>query len=196
MEPNAMLEEAWRIKDQWTREAGLEHSRALVLCLSPTALGSDWVGLAWLRDSLEDIAAEGDKVLVFSQYTDKQFAGADWIEKELADFGALNYSKDASERQRKALLAALKEKPEHKVFIGHPKTAGLGLNELVVANYVVHFDHWWNPAVLNQATARAHRPGKQRLFSPTTCGFRTLTRKSSSIFWSGSRGFTTKSWTA
>ncbi|MEI7819707.1 MAG: C-terminal helicase domain-containing protein [Verrucomicrobiota bacterium] len=48
------------------------------------------------------------------------------------------------------------------VFVGHPKTAGLGLNELVVANYVVHFDHWWNPAVMNQATARAHRPGQTK----------------------------------
>jgi superfamily II DNA or RNA helicase len=118
--------------------------------------------LAWLRDSLEDIAAEGDKVLVFSQYTDERFAGADWIEKELADFGALNYSKAVSDRQRKTLLAAFKEKPEHKVFVGHPKTARLGLNELVVANYVVHFDHWWNPAVMNQATARAHRPGQTK----------------------------------
>jgi SNF2 family DNA or RNA helicase len=116
----------------------------------------------WLRDSLDDIAAEGDKALVFSQYTDERFAGADWLEKELADFRALNYSKATSDGKRKALLAAFKEKPEHKVFIGHPKTAGLGLNELVVANYVIHFDHWWNPAVMNQATARAHRPGQTK----------------------------------
>lgn len=118
--------------------------------------------LAWLRDSLEDIAAEDDKMLVFSQYTDERFAGADWLEKELADFGTLNYSSATSDKQRKTLLAAFKEKPEHKVFVGHPKTAGLGLNELVVANYVVHFDHWWNPAVMNQATARAHRPGQTK----------------------------------
>lgn len=118
--------------------------------------------LAWLRDSLENIAAEDDKVLVFSQYTDERFAGADWLEKELADFGTLNYSNATSDKQRKALLAAFKEKSEHKVFVGHPKTAGLGLNELVVANYVVHFDHWWNPAVMNQATARAHRPGQMK----------------------------------
>ena len=116
----------------------------------------------WLRDSLDDIAAEGDKALVFSQYTDERFAGADWLETELADFRPLNYSKATSDGKRKALLAAFKEKPEHKVFIGHPKTAGLGLNELVVANYVIHFDHWWNPAVMNQATARAHRPGQTK----------------------------------
>jgi len=118
--------------------------------------------LVWLRDSLEDIAAEGDKALVFSQYSDQRFAGADWLEKELVDFGALNYSKATSDTKRKALLTAFTEKSEHKVFLSHPKTAGLGLNELVVANYVVHFDHWWNPAVMNQATARAHRPGQTK----------------------------------
>ena len=118
--------------------------------------------LVWLRDSLDNIAAEGDKALVFSQYTDERFAGADWLEKELADFGALNYSRATSDAKRKALLAAFTEKSEHKVFVGHPKAAGLGLNELVVANYVVHFDHWWNPAVMNQATARAHRPGQTK----------------------------------
>ena len=118
--------------------------------------------LVWLRDSLDDIAAQGDKILGFSQYRDERFAGADWLEKELADFGALNYSKATTDNGRKALLAAFKEKPEHRVLVGHPKVAGLGLNELVVANYVVHFDHWWNPAVMNQATARAHRPGQTK----------------------------------
>jgi len=116
----------------------------------------------WLRDSLDDIAAQGDKALVFSQYTDERFAGADWLEKELAPFGALNYSRATSDAKRRALLAAFKEQPGHIVFIGHPKTAGVGLNELVAANYVIHFDHWWNPAVMNQATARAHRPGQTK----------------------------------
>jgi SNF2 family DNA or RNA helicase len=87
--------------------------------------------LVWLRESLENITAEGDKALVFSQYTDERFAGADWLEQELADFGALNYSKASSDGKRKALLTAFKERVEHKVFVGHPKTAGLGLNELV-----------------------------------------------------------------
>jgi hypothetical protein len=118
--------------------------------------------LVWLRDSLENITAEGDKALVFSQYVDEKFAGADWIESELADFGALNYSKATSDKKRREMLAAFQTNPEHKVFVGHPKTAGLGLNELVAANYVIHFDHWWNPAVMNQATARAHRPGQKK----------------------------------
>jgi SNF2 family DNA or RNA helicase len=118
--------------------------------------------LAWLRDSLVNIVAENDKVLIFTQYTDDQFAGADWLERELANFGALNFSTASTDKKKKTLLEAFSQKPEHKVFIGHPRTAGLGLNELVVANYVVHFDHWWNPAVMNQATARAHRPGQKK----------------------------------
>jgi len=118
--------------------------------------------LVWLRDSLDDIAATGDKVLVFSQYTNERFAGADWLERELADFGVLNYSKATSDNKRKEIPAAFRDKSEFRVFVGHPKTAGLGLNELVAANYVVHFDHWWNPAVMNQATARAHRPGQTK----------------------------------
>ena len=118
--------------------------------------------MAWLRDSLDDVTAEGDKALVFSQYVDEKFAGADWIESELADFGTLNYSKATSDKKRREMLADFSAKPEHKVFVGHPKTAGLGLNELVAANYVIHFDHWWNPAVMNQATARAHRPGQKK----------------------------------
>jgi superfamily II DNA or RNA helicase len=118
--------------------------------------------LVWLLDSLHDIAAQGDKVLVFSQYKDERFAGSDWLEKELANFGALNYSNATSDQKRKEILAAFRDKVEHRVFVGHPKTAGLGLNELVAANYVVHFDHWWNPAVMNQATARAHRPGQTK----------------------------------
>ncbi len=118
--------------------------------------------LVWLREQMEVIAAEGDKVLIFSQYKVERLPGTEWLEKELADFGALNYSNATSDSKRTAMLSAFRDDPEKKVFLGHPKTAGLGLNELVAANYVIHFDHWWNPAVMNQATARAHRPGQTK----------------------------------
>ena len=118
--------------------------------------------LVWLREQMEVIAAEGDKALIFSQYKVERLPGTEWLEKELADFGALNYSNATSDSKRRAMLSAFRDDPEKKVFLGHPKTAGLGLNELVAANYVIHFDHWWNPAVMNQATARAHRPGQTK----------------------------------
>jgi len=52
--------------------------------------------------------------------------------------------------------AAAGLRPNADVVLANPG------HELVVANYVVHFDHWWNPAVMNQATARAHRPGQTK----------------------------------
>jgi len=92
----------------------------------------------------------------------EDFGGSEWLEKELSEYGALNYGRATSDSKRKALLCAFTTDNTKKVFIGNPRTAGVGLNELVAANYVVHFDHWWNPAAANQATDRAHRPGQSK----------------------------------
>lgn len=118
--------------------------------------------LMWLLENLEDVIAEGDKVLVFTQYRQEDFGGSEWLEKELSEYGVLNYGRATSDSKRKALLHAFTTDNTKKVFIGNPRTAGVGLNELVVANYVIHFDHWWNPATANQATDRAHRPGQNK----------------------------------
>ena len=120
------------------------------------------VKLTWLRESLEDVIAEGDKVLVFTQYRQEDFGGAEWLEHELSEYGPLNYGRATSDLKRRDLLRAFTTDGTKKVFVGHPRTAGVGLNELVAANYVVHFDHWWNPATANQATDRAHRPGQNK----------------------------------
>ena len=50
---------------------------------------------------------------------------------------------------------------QHSVFIISLKAGGLGLN-LTAANYVIHLDPWWNPAIEQQATDRAHRIGQQQ----------------------------------
>ena len=49
--------------------------------------------------------------------------------------------------------------PTRRIFLATPKTAGEGLT-LTAASYVIHFDHWWNPAVAWQAEDRAHRKGQ------------------------------------
>jgi len=118
--------------------------------------------LMWLLENLEDVIAEGDKALVFTQYRQEDFGGSEWLEKELSKYGALNYGRATSDSKRKALLRAFTTDNTKKTLIGNPRTAGVGLNELVAANYVIHFDHWWNPAVANQATDRAHRPGQTK----------------------------------
>ena len=95
---------------------------------------------------------------MFSQFRKPQFGGSEWMADELKEYQPMNYSKADSDKLREKFLSEFESNPERKVFIGHPWTAGLGLNQLVMANYVIHFDHWWNPAITNQATARAHRP--------------------------------------
>ena len=112
----------------------------------------------WLREALSDVTAAGNKALVFTQFRQPQFGGSEWLRDELQAYGAINYAEAGSDRLREKFLQSFATEPEKQVFIGHPRTAGLGLNQLVAANYVIHFDHWWNPAITNQATARAHRP--------------------------------------
>jgi len=112
----------------------------------------------WLRENLDDIVNAGNKALVFTQFRQPQFGGSEWIQDELGAYRPMNYSEAGTDRLRDEFLEAFESDPARKVFIGHPRTAGLGLNQLVAANYVIHFDHWWNPAITNQATARAHRP--------------------------------------
>lgn len=118
--------------------------------------------LEWLRDQLEAIRDQEDKALVFTNFAAVRTGGAQWLEGELADLGCLNYGGARPGPQRQAILERFSEDPGQTVFIGNPRTAGLGLNELVAANYVIHFDHWWNPATTRQATDRAHRPGQRK----------------------------------
>lgn len=116
----------------------------------------------WLQENIPDICESGNKVLIFTQYRQDQFGGTDWLAKEFDEFGTLNYSEADSDRKKEKMLGAFECNAAKRIFLGHPRTAGLGLNQLVAANYVVHFDHWWNPAVTNQATARAHRPNQTK----------------------------------
>ena len=66
-----------------------------------------------------------------------------------------------SPAQRDAEIAAFNADPEPNAFILSLKAGGFGLN-LTRATHVIHFDRWWNPAVENQATDRAHRIGQSR----------------------------------
>jgi hypothetical protein len=118
--------------------------------------------LDWVLENIPDVCESGNKVLIFTQYRQDQFGGTEWLAKELDEFGTLNYSEADSDRKKQEMLATFEHNPAKCVFLANPRTAGIGLNQLVAGNYVVHFDHWWNPAVTNQATARAHRPNQTK----------------------------------
>jgi SNF2 family DNA or RNA helicase len=114
--------------------------------------------LAALEDLVEVIVAEGQSMLVFSQYV----ACCALIEARLAELGVatLFLHGQVSARGREAMVDAF-QAGEAPVFVLSLKAGGVGLN-LTRASHVVHYDRWWNPAVEDQATDRAHRIGQTR----------------------------------
>lgn len=115
--------------------------------------------LEWLRDWLEDIVASGNKVLVFSQYRD---FGLEFLAKQLHNFGCVHYGQATNDSQKRAAVDAFCNDAKKFVFLANPATAGTGLPDLKVANYVVHFDHWWNPAREDQANGRILGIGQKK----------------------------------
>ena len=112
-----------------------------------------------LLEYLETIAASNQKVLVFSQY---KLEGTDKISKllEKKGFRYVLYTGDTSERQKKQAINDFRSNPDITVFLATIKSAGEGLT-LIEATYVIHFDHWWNPATMKQAEDRTHRIGQK-----------------------------------
>ena len=116
--------------------------------------------LEHLLTLLENIFAAGESALVFTQYAK---VGA-VIARRLADtygrrFPFLHGALTAKAREREIKSFNADKGPS--AFILSLRAGGFGLN-LVKATHVIHFDRWWNPAVENQATDRAHRIGQER----------------------------------
>ena len=111
-----------------------------------------------LLDRLATLREEGHRSLVFSQFTDL----LDLVQKRLTEAGVswvrLDGSMPAKARQR-AVEAF--QKGEAGVFLLSLRAGGTGLN-LTAADDVFHLDPWWNPAVEDQASDRAHRMGRTR----------------------------------
>ena len=109
-----------------------------------------------LIEALEPIVESGDSVLVFSQFTSFLSIVRKALDKEKIPYLYIDGSVSVKERQ--ALVEKF-QNGECPVFIISLKAGGLGLN-LTRANYVFHLDPWWNPAIEQQATDRAHRIGQ------------------------------------
>lgn len=133
--------------------------------------GESSAKLEWLRDYVDEAVAEGDKVLVFSQY----LHALDAVEHTLRDYQPRKYTGALSARQRTNLIDTFQHPDStHHVMLLQVRSGGLGVT-LHAANRVVHFDSWWNPAVQSQATARAHRIGQKRtVFETTLVSTRTI----------------------
>ncbi len=115
-----------------------------------------------LEEYLEGACTEDQKALIFSQYV-RTLAE---IAKRIDEYKPLVYTGQLSMTQRDDIVNAFNLKDEHKVLLLSLRAGGLGLN-LVRANYVLHFDRWWNPAVEQQAEARVDRFGQHRMVYAT-----------------------------
>jgi len=110
-----------------------------------------------LVDVLEPLMAEGQKVLVFSQFVTL----IELIQPVLAEHGWKQFVLTGATENRGDLVKEFQQSEGAAVFLISLKAGGFGLN-LTAASYVVLFDPWWNPAVENQAIDRTHRIGQER----------------------------------
>jgi superfamily II DNA or RNA helicase len=111
-----------------------------------------------LREILQEAVAGGHRVLVFSQFVEM----LQHIRHVLDEDGVKYEYLDGSTKDRQARVDRFNDDDSHSAFLISLKAGGTGLN-LVGADTVVHFDPWWNPAVEDQATDRAHRIGQSKV---------------------------------
>ncbi|MCH5277723.1 MAG: SNF2 helicase associated domain-containing protein [Desulfovibrionaceae bacterium] len=109
------------------------------------------------KDMIIDIVEEGHKVLVFSQFVQMLQQIRGWLQMTDIPFCYL----DGSSKDRLEQVDRFNNSPNIPIFLISLKAGGTGLN-LTSADYVIHYDPWWNPAVESQATDRAHRIGQAR----------------------------------
>lgn len=131
------------------------------ICLDPALISSESEEIPpkmeFLAEQLEELRDEGHSALVFSQFT----GYLDIVERGLKQRGIACLRLDGSTPvpKRKKLVQEFQDGEEPCVFLISLKAGGRGLN-LTRATYVYHMDPWWNPAVENQASDRAHRIGQ------------------------------------
>ncbi|MEB3181168.1 MAG: SNF2-related protein [Nostocaceae cyanobacterium] len=112
-----------------------------------------------LLEYVETIADNKKKVLIFSQYREE---GTDKIAKLLDRKGIqyVVYTGEVSKQQKNQAVSDFRNNPAITVFLATIDTAGYGIT-LTEATYVIHFDHPWNPAKMQNAEDRTHRIGQK-----------------------------------
>ena len=114
--------------------------------------------LQTFASTLDELRQNRHKVLVFSQFV----RHLKLVEEYLQSAGvAYQYLDGATPRKARAERIAAFQAGQGDVFLISLKAGGVGLN-LTAADYVIHMDPWWNPAVEDQASDRAHRIGQTR----------------------------------
>ncbi|MEV5030159.1 DEAD/DEAH box helicase [Paenibacillus sp. LPE1-1-1.1] len=141
------------------------------LCDHPSLLGNEDKTALWeiersnkvarLLEMCEEIAAEGERCLIFTQYIDMGHQLKQLLEEKLGL--PVPYLHGGVPKAKRDQMIEQFQNAEEPccAFVLSLKAGGTGLN-LTAANHVFHFDRWWNPAVENQATDRAFRIGQTK----------------------------------
>ncbi|MGD1895775.1 MAG: DEAD/DEAH box helicase [Phormidesmis sp.] len=151
------------------KKAGQQHLQVLAeimklrrACCNPTLVKPELAipstKLARFSELIEELLDNGHKALVFSQFVDHLKLLRTHLDEQQVSYQYLDGSTPV--KKRKQAVDAF-QKGEGEVFLISLKAGGSGLN-LTAADYVLHMDPWWNPAVEDQASDRAHRIGQQR----------------------------------
>ncbi len=110
-----------------------------------------------LKAMLEEIIAEKHRILLFSQFVDMLDIIKAWLDKSGIKYEYLT----GKTKDRQGAVERFNTDPTIPIFLISLKAGGTGLN-LTGADYVIHYDPWWNPAVEDQATDRAYRIGQKK----------------------------------
>jgi len=128
-----------------------------------TGLSGEWSEetsgkLSALKEIVEEAIAGGHRLLIFSQFVSM----LSLIRQMMEEIGAKYEYLDGSTKDRQDRVDRFNDDESYHAFLISLKAGGTGLN-LTGADTVVHFDPWWNPAVEDQATDRAHRIGQEKV---------------------------------
>lgn len=151
---------------EYGAQASLVQIQSLrMMCCDPSLVLKDGINystrnpkLQRLFELITEIFANGEKVLVFTSYT----AMADLIHSLLSDqFGCFARTIDGRTPipERQEIIDEFSETAGKAALVLNPRAAGAGLN-ITAANHVIHYNLEWNPAIEDQASARAHRRGQ------------------------------------
>ncbi|AOD22537.1 helicase [Rhodococcus sp. p52] len=116
--------------------------------------------LGLVEDIVESVLADGEKVLLFTQFREFGELLVPYLEERFATTVPFLHG-GVSKGRRDAMVDGFQSEGGPPIMVLSLKAGGTGLN-LTAANHVVHLDRWWNPAVENQATDRAFRIGQRR----------------------------------
>ncbi len=138
-----------------------ELTRLRQLCCDPSLVYQNYQGesakLLMCMDLMKNAIDGGHRILLFSQFTSMFSILQERMQKENIPFLTLT---GATPKERRAELVDSFQQGEVPVFCISLKAGGTGLT-LTAADIVIHYDPWWNVAVQNQATDRAHRIGQK-----------------------------------